>query len=206
MKVLADLDLKHCVSSRIASSGHGKGITSGEAKRLAFATEILTNPSLLFADEPTTGIDSYMAYHVVKVLENLSSISGKTIICTIHQPASDIFEMFDRVLFLANGRVAFLGSSNFTGKTIICTIHQPASDIFEMFDRVLFLANGRVAFLGAPAEAIKFFGAVGYPIPRHTNPADFFIQTLSIVPGNEEKCTERATKIADAVRYKKCFL
>ncbi|VDN00667.1 unnamed protein product, partial [Onchocerca ochengi] len=65
--VIADLELEHCVSSRIGSvSGTGKGITSGEAKRLAFATEILTNPSLLFADEPTTGIDSFMAYNIVK--------------------------------------------------------------------------------------------------------------------------------------------
>ncbi|MCP9258269.1 ATP-binding cassette sub-family G member [Dirofilaria immitis] len=109
-QVIADLELEHCVSSRIGVSGIGKGITSGEAKRLSFATEILTNPSLLFADEPTTGIDSFMAYHIVKVLERMASENGKTIICTIHQPASDTFEMFDRVVFLANGKIAFLGS------------------------------------------------------------------------------------------------
>uniref|UniRef100_A0A915Q3R9 ABC transporter domain-containing protein n=1 Tax=Setaria digitata TaxID=48799 RepID=A0A915Q3R9_9BILA len=108
-QVIHDLELEHCVSSRIGLCGLKSGITSGEAKRLAFATEILTNPSLLFADEPTTGIDSFMAYHIVKVLERMASENGKTIICTIHQPASDTFEMFDRVVFLANGRIAFLG-------------------------------------------------------------------------------------------------
>uniref|UniRef100_A0A1I8EH54 ABC transporter domain-containing protein n=1 Tax=Wuchereria bancrofti TaxID=6293 RepID=A0A1I8EH54_WUCBA len=163
-QVIADLELERCISSHIGVSGIEKGITSGEAKRLSFATEILTNPSLLFADEPTTGIDSFMAYHIVKVLERMASENGKTIICTIHQPASDIFEMFDRVVFLANGKIAFLGS---------------------------------------PSEALRFYADIGYPIPAHTNPADFFIQTLAIVPGDEEKCVERANQIVNAFRKSK---
>ncbi|CAG9531648.1 unnamed protein product, partial [Cercopithifilaria johnstoni] len=108
-QVIAELELEHCIDSRIGVSGREKGITSGEAKRLSFATEILTNPSLLFADEPTTGIDSFMAYHIVKLLERMASENGKTVICTIHQPASDTFELFDRVVFLANGKIAFIG-------------------------------------------------------------------------------------------------
>ncbi|VDK47253.1 unnamed protein product [Anisakis simplex] len=152
-KVMTELDLKNCESSRIGVEGIKKGITSGEAKRLSFATEILTNPSLLFADEPTTGIDSYMAFQVVKVLERLA--------CECR-------------------------------KTIICTIHQPSSEVFEMFDRVVFLANGGVAFLGSPAEAVQFFGECGHPVPEHTNPAEFFIQTLAIVPGDEDRCIQRA--------------
>lgn len=52
---------------------------------------------------------------------------------------------------------------------------------------------------GSPAEAIKFFGQCGHPIPPHTNPADFYIQRLAIVPGYEEKCLPRAGKIIDAV-------
>ncbi|VDO23247.1 unnamed protein product [Brugia timori] len=163
-QVIADLELERCINSRIGVSGIEKGITSGEAKRLSFATEILTNPSLLFADEPTTGIDSFMAYHIVKVLERMASENGKTIICTIHQPASDIFEMFDRVVFLANGKIAFLGS---------------------------------------PSEALRFYADIGYPIPAHTNPADFFIQILAIVPGDEEKCIERTSQIVNAFRKSK---
>ncbi|VDK88070.1 unnamed protein product [Onchocerca ochengi] len=84
------------------------------------------------------------------------------------------------------------------GKTIICTIHQPASDTFEMFDRVLFLANGKIVFLGSPSEAVRFYADVGYPVPAHTNPADFFIQTLAIIPGEEEKCLERANQFINA--------
>ncbi|PAV85479.1 hypothetical protein WR25_06947 [Diploscapter pachys] len=69
------------------------------------------------------------------------------------------------------------------GKTIICTIHQPSSEVFELFDRVVFLSQGRVAFHGATDEAIYFFSDCGHLIPDHTNPADFYIDTLAIWPG-----------------------
>lgn len=66
---------------------------------------------------------------------------------------------------------------------------------------MLLRPTNRLAFTGSPAEALKFYASVGYPIPPHTNPADFFIQTLAIVPGDEAKCTERATKFTNAVSY-----
>ncbi len=65
-------------------------------KRLAFASEIITNPGLLFCDEPTSGLDSFMAMSIVDSMKSLAQ-SGKTIICTIHQPSSEIFEKFDRL-------------------------------------------------------------------------------------------------------------
>ena len=71
-----------------------KGISGGEKRRLAFASEILTNPPLLFCDEPTSGLDSFMAQSLVESMKLLSS-SGKTVICTIHQPSSQVFELFD---------------------------------------------------------------------------------------------------------------
>lgn len=70
--------------------------------------QILTNPSLMFCDEPTSGLDSFMAQNVVAVMKNMAE-RGKTIISTIHQPSSEVFSMFDRVLLMAEGRVAFLG-------------------------------------------------------------------------------------------------
>uniref|UniRef100_A0A0N4ZQ28 ABC transporter domain-containing protein n=1 Tax=Parastrongyloides trichosuri TaxID=131310 RepID=A0A0N4ZQ28_PARTI len=107
--VLEELDLVVCKNSVIGFTGFKKGISGGQAKRLAFATEILTNPSILFCDEPTTGLDSHMASQVVKTLHKLSVSTKKTIICTIHQPASEVFESFDRIIFLALGEVAFQG-------------------------------------------------------------------------------------------------
>ncbi len=53
--------------------------------------------------------DSVMAQSVVESMKSLAD-QGKTIICTIHQPSSEVFEMFDRLCFLAEGRLAYLGS------------------------------------------------------------------------------------------------
>ena len=72
------------------------------------------------ADEPTSGLDSFMAQAIVECLKNLAR-QGKTIICTIHQPSSDVFQMFDKLYLLAEGRLAFTG-----------TIRQ-ATDFFNRF-------------------------------------------------------------------------
>ena len=63
----------------------------------------------MFCDEPTTGLDSYMAATVVEVMQKLAQ-QGRTIISTIHQPSSQVFQMFDKLFLLAEGRVAFSGS------------------------------------------------------------------------------------------------
>lgn len=63
----------------------------------------------MFCDEPTSGLDSFMALSVVQVLKSMAQM-GKTIICTIHQPSSEIFALFDKILLMAEGRTAFLGS------------------------------------------------------------------------------------------------
>ena len=107
-QVIVELGLSKCAKTVIGVPGRIKGISGGEKKRLAFASEILTNPPLFFCDEPTSGLDSYMASNVIEILQGLAK-GGKSIICTIHQPSSQIFAMFDRVLLMAEGQVAFLG-------------------------------------------------------------------------------------------------
>ena len=64
---------------------------------------------ILFCDEPTSGLDSFMAMSVVESMKSLAK-KGKTIVCTIHQPSSEIFEMFDKLCLLAEGRQAFIGT------------------------------------------------------------------------------------------------
>ena len=59
-------------------------------------------------DEPTTGVDAYSAQYIIRMLQTLA-INGSTILCTIHQPSSEIFAMFDQVCILAGGRTAFMG-------------------------------------------------------------------------------------------------
>lgn len=86
-----------------------KVLSGGEKKRLAFATELLIKPTILFCDEPTTGLDSYSAQQLIGTLQSLAR-RGTSIMCTIHQPSSQLFAMFHQVLLLADGRVAFMGT------------------------------------------------------------------------------------------------
>ena len=91
--------------------GRIKGISGGEMKRLALASELLTNPSLMFCDEPTSGLDSFTSATVVDALKQLAQ-EGRTVICTIHQPSSQIYAEFDRLLLMAEGKMAYLGDTD----------------------------------------------------------------------------------------------
>lgn len=116
--LLSELGLAKCGDTKLSS------LSGGEEKRLSLAVQLLNDPPLLFCDEPTTGLDSYNASIVVGKLSNLA-LRGKAVICTIHQPASGIFDMFSHVLLLADGRVAFYGDSkcaaqHFDNLQLIC--------------------------------------------------------------------------------------
>ncbi|KAG0712294.1 Protein scarlet [Chionoecetes opilio] len=110
-ELLKELGLSRVQHSRIGSPESEKSLSGGERKRLAFATEILTDPPLLFCDEPTTGLDAFNARKLVRMMKEMAA-RGKTILCTIHQPSTDVFLMFDKLLLLAEGRLAYMGSSN----------------------------------------------------------------------------------------------
>ena len=108
-EVIKEFALVKCRDVKVGVHGFIKGISGGELKRLAFACQLLNDPQILFCDEPTSGLDSYMAYNVVETLRSLAEAKKKTIICTIHQPSSRVFELFDKVLLMAEGRIAYLG-------------------------------------------------------------------------------------------------
>lgn len=110
-EMIKELGLKRVQNNRIGVPGTDKSLSGGERKRLAFATEILTDPPLLFCDEPTTGLDSYNAKKLVRMMKEMAA-RGKTILCTIHQPSTEVFMMFDKLLLLAEGRLAYMGSSS----------------------------------------------------------------------------------------------
>ena len=74
----------------------------GERKRLTIGVELASNPSILFLDEPTTGLDARAAAVVVRVIRNVAK-SGRTVIATIHQPSADVFFGFDELFLLSPG-------------------------------------------------------------------------------------------------------
>ncbi|CAH1101630.1 unnamed protein product [Psylliodes chrysocephalus] len=108
-EVISEFVLKKCEHTQIGFTDQG-GLSGGEKKRLSFAAEVLTNPVLMFCDEPTSGLDSFMALNVLQALKNMTQ-TGKTVICTIHQPSSELYAMFDKLMLMSEGQVAFLGTS-----------------------------------------------------------------------------------------------
>ncbi|XP_014478933.1 PREDICTED: ABC transporter G family member 3-like [Dinoponera quadriceps] len=90
--------------------------------------------------------------------------------------------------FMAHQVVSILKALTARGKTIIATLHQPSSELFALFDKILLMAEGRVAFMGTAAQACSFFKTLGAACPSNYNPADYFVQTLAVVPGRELVC------------------
>ncbi|KAI8531763.1 hypothetical protein RHMOL_Rhmol11G0160900 [Rhododendron molle] len=78
------------------------GLSTEQRKRLTIAVELVANPSIIFMDEPTTGLDARAAAIVMRVVKNVADM-GRTIVCTIHQPSIDLFETFDELVLLKTG-------------------------------------------------------------------------------------------------------
>ncbi|KAK4353409.1 hypothetical protein RND71_028927 [Anisodus tanguticus] len=78
------------------------GLSTEQRKRLTVAVELVANPSIIFMDEPTSGLDARAAAIVMRTVRNTVD-TGRTVVCTIHQPSIDIFEAFDELLLMKRG-------------------------------------------------------------------------------------------------------
>jgi ABC-type multidrug transport system ATPase subunit len=133
-KLLDELGLTDCADVMIGGALI-KGISGGQRKRTSVDIELITNPSvssgqllivnvvlhvililflfllqqLLFLDEPTSGLDSFSAFSLVTLLKKVAKGGDCTMLCTIHQPSSEVFFLFDKVIFMKAGRVFYHG-------------------------------------------------------------------------------------------------
>ncbi|EFJ19128.1 ATP-binding cassette transporter [Selaginella moellendorffii] len=107
--VITEMGLGDCKYT-VVGGWFSRGLSGGEKRRVSIALEILTQPSLLFMDEPTSGLDSASAFYVIKTIKNLAT-SKRTVIMSIHQPSSEVFEQFDNLCLLSQGALIYFGDA-----------------------------------------------------------------------------------------------
>ncbi|MEW5317658.1 MAG: hypothetical protein WDW38_008940 [Sanguina aurantia] len=123
--VIVDMGLSRARGTKIGSAAHTgfheglrawgllefyKGVSGGQKRRVAIASELIMHPTLLFLDEPTSGLDSAAAFHVMAAVRSLAE-KGRTIVTVIHQPASEVYELFDQLCLLSKGSVIYFGAA-----------------------------------------------------------------------------------------------
>jgi ABC-type multidrug transport system ATPase subunit len=101
MKVLNSLGLAERKDLKVGNPLQ-KTISGGQRKRLNIGLELIREPAVLFVDEPTSGLSSRDSENVMDLLRELT-LKGKLIFVVIHQPSSDIYKMFDKIIFLDVG-------------------------------------------------------------------------------------------------------
>lgn len=134
--LLAELGLVKCQHTLVGNPVR-KGISGGEKKRTCVAIELITTPSILFLDEPTSGLDSFTSYQVIELL-NAQAAKGRTVVSTLHQPSSDIYMKFDKLLLLCDGHVMYNGPASkavdyFAKRNFVCpALSNPADYFMEL--------------------------------------------------------------------------
>uniref|UniRef100_A0A8C3XY14 Broad substrate specificity ATP-binding cassette transporter ABCG2 n=1 Tax=Catharus ustulatus TaxID=91951 RepID=A0A8C3XY14_CATUS len=118
-QVIKELGLSKVADSKVGTQ-FTRGVSGGERKRTNIGMELITDPAILFLDEPTTGLDASTANAVLLLLKRMSK-QGRTIIFSIHQPRYSIFRLFDSLTLLAAGRVLY---------------HGPAQNAIEYFQSI----------------------------------------------------------------------
>jgi ABC-type multidrug transport system ATPase subunit len=103
-KVLKDLDLESIRDLKVGNP-LAKIISGGQRKRLNIAIELIREPQILLLDEPTSGLSSSDSENIMQILKDTAS-AGRMVIINIHQPSSDVFKMFDKLLFIDQGGYA----------------------------------------------------------------------------------------------------
>jgi ABC transport system ATP-binding/permease protein len=101
LDVLTNLGLEHRKDLKVGNPLE-KTISGGQRKRLNIALELIREPAILFLDEPTSGLSSRDSENVIDLLKELS-LKGKLIFVVIHQPSSDIYKMFDKMVIMDTG-------------------------------------------------------------------------------------------------------
>eukprot|EP00301_Raphidiophrys_heterophryoidea_P021834 c6142_g1_i2.p1 GENE.c6142_g1_i2~~c6142_g1_i2.p1 ORF type:complete len:605 (+),score=154.21 c6142_g1_i2:45-1859(+) len=161
-EVMELLGLQKCAQT-IIGTPFARGVSGGERKRVNIGCELMSDPSLIMLDEPTSGLDASTALQIIEILRELTK-QNKTIITSIHQPSSHIFQQFDKLLLLGAGRVIFSGKARdaaeyFAAGGYPCPLH------FNIADFMIELSSD-----GSPSQGplIEHFATHHLPNARST--------------------------------------
>ncbi|KAJ6410935.1 hypothetical protein OIU84_007650 [Salix udensis] len=123
-EVIETIELDGIKDSLVGMPGDS-GLSTEQRKRLTIAVELVSNPSIIFMDEPTSGLDARAAAIVMRAAKNIVE-TGRTVVCTIHQPSIDIFEAFDELILMKiGGRIIYSGP-----------LGQRSSRVIEYFESI----------------------------------------------------------------------
>jgi ABC-type multidrug transport system ATPase subunit len=182
-----------------------KVISGGQRKRLNIALELIREPSVLFLDEPTSGLSSRDSENLMDLLRDLT-LKGKLIITVIHQPSSEVFKMFDKVVILdQGGYMAYFGNpveSVIYFKTLDAQINASIGECPSCGN-----VNPETIFNIIETHVVDEFGR--YTDRRKVKPAEWasaFASRHPFTPFNEiteppHKNLERPSKLAQLLIY-----
>ena len=175
-RLLRTFQLEECAGTLVGDPNNPrmKGISGGERKRTAVAMCAVSEPPVLFLDEPTSGLDAHKAYVLVHSLSLLAHGRRRrcTVVCTCHQPSSDIFALFDDLTLLLAGRAVYAGDArasvaHFGAAGFACPTYANPADFFFMH----VLTDADAAHFDDTARAAQLDTAWAASKPRAQNDA-----------------------------------
>ena len=104
-RILRRLGLEGCQDTMVGGFMR-KGLSGGERKRTSIGIELISEPLMIFLDEPTTGLDSKSAENIVEICASMKN-NGRTVCSTLHSPNSYMYENFDRMIILGAGKILY---------------------------------------------------------------------------------------------------
>ena len=194
------LNLSRCADTKVGGAT-ARGISGGERKRTSIGIELITDPSFIFMDEPTTGLDSKSALDIANIIRLLTS-KGRTVVSTIHQPSKEILERFDKIICLCEGFIIYNGKPVFV-------------EDFHHLDDENFSSKLNKKDYDSKFDIVSYFSAIGFAPAEHTNPADHImnivndddIRIASLTEGREitedEVQVEFSNRLETLVKYYK---
>ncbi|KAG7378530.1 hypothetical protein PHYPSEUDO_009943 [Phytophthora pseudosyringae] len=148
--VIDEMGLRVCEHALVGDMFR-KGISGGQKRRLSIAIELLSEPSILLLDEPTSGLDSASTYNVMKFVSRLCT-ENMTVVCTIHQPSSLVYDMFTNVVILTAGETVYFGPrldvlSHFASLGYVCPDHEDPAEHYISTANTDFEGHGDIPLL-----------------------------------------------------------